>query len=189
MPAGYTSSLEHLADEMARADQLVRAQTHRWRESIASTKPDDKWGMAYVDHAEVDRYLAAPFRLAGLSSEPGAGTQSAADTLAAGHRQAAVDRANEIAARAQATAPDVPLRLHLLVRRFGLDDTERDLLLLCLLPELDSRFRRLYGYLHDDVDRRSATVGLLDEMLAPPAFTARRLVERGRGTFGTRRAG
>jgi len=179
MPAGYASSLEHLADELARAEQLVRAQTQRWRESIASTKPDDKWGMAYVDQAEVDRYLAAPFRLTGLSSEHGAGTESAADTLAAGHRRAAADRASEIAARVQVTAPDVPLRLHLLVRRFGLDSTECDLLLLCLLPELDSRFRRLYGYLHDDVDRRRATVGLLDEMLAPPAFAARRLLGPG----------
>jgi hypothetical protein len=130
MPAGYASSLEHLAEELARADQLVRAQTQRWRESIASTKPDDKWGMAYVDQAEVDRYLAAPFRLAGPSSEPGAAAQSAAETLAAGHRRTAADRASQIAARVQATAPDVPLRLHLLVRRFGLDDTERDLLLL-----------------------------------------------------------
>jgi hypothetical protein len=62
---GYASSLEHLADELARADQLVRAQTERWRHSIASTKPDESWGMAYVDDAEVARYLSAPFRLAG----------------------------------------------------------------------------------------------------------------------------
>jgi hypothetical protein len=179
MPAGYASSLEHLAAELARADQLVRAQTQRWRLSIASTKPDDKWGMAYVDDAEVDRYLAAPFRFAGHHGKPGTGAESGADGLAAGHRRDAEDRASVIATRVQATVPDVPLRLDLLVRRFGLDSTERDLLLLCLLPELDSRFRRLYGYLHDDVDRGSATVGLLDEMLALPAFAARRLLGPG----------
>ena len=64
MAAGYASSVEHLADELARVDQLVRAQTERWRQSIAATKPDDAWGMAYVDDAEVERYLTAPFRLA-----------------------------------------------------------------------------------------------------------------------------
>jgi ATPase family associated with various cellular activities (AAA) len=169
--AGYASSLEHLADELARADQLVRAQTERWRHSIASTKPDESWGMAYVDDAEVGRYLSAPFRLAGQD----ASTQA----LAAPHRGAAQDRARDIAARRQATEDDVPLRLDLLVRRFGLDDAERDLLLLCLLPELDARFRRLYGYLHDDVGRGFATVGLLDEMLAPPAFSARHLLGPG----------
>src|SRR5579859_2932860 len=103
MPAGYASSFEHLADELARADQLVRAQTQMWRQAIASTKPDDKWGMAYVDQAEVDRYLTAPFRLAGLDGDPGAGAESAADTLAARHRRAAADRAAEIAARVRAT--------------------------------------------------------------------------------------
>ena len=167
MPAGYASSLEHLVDELARADQLVRAQVERWRQSIAQTKPDQAWGMAYVDDAEVGRYLRTPFRLAGQDPS--------ADSLGAPYRKAAQDRSRDIDARRQATADDVPLRLDLLVRRFGLDDTERDLLLLCLLPELDGRFRRLYGYLHDEVSRGYATVGLLDEMLGP-AFAARRLL-------------
>jgi SpoVK/Ycf46/Vps4 family AAA+-type ATPase len=167
MPAGYASSLEHLADELARADQLVRAQVERWRQSIAQTKPDQAWGMAYVDDAEIGRYLRTPFRLAGQDPS--------ADSLGGPYRKAAQDRSRDIDARRQATADDVPLRLDLLVRRFGLDDTERDLLLLCLLPELDGRFRRLYGYLHDEVSRGYATVGLLDEMLGP-AFAARRLL-------------
>lgn len=168
MTAGYSSSLEHLADELARADQLVRAQTARWRYLIASTKSDESWGMAYVDDAEVSRYLSTPFRFAGQDAP--------AQAQAAPFRDAAQHRARDIAARVQATPDDVPLQLELLARRFGLDDAERDLLLLCLLPELDARFARLYGYLHDDISRRFATVGLLDEMLAPPAFAARRLL-------------
>ena len=175
MAIGYGSSLEHLADELARVDELVRAQTVRWRQSIASTKPDDAWGMAYVDDAEVERYVTTPFRLAGLSDGV-TGVDSAADARVASHRAAVRDRAGDIAARLRATGGDVPLRLDLLVRQFGLQDAERDLLLLCLLPELDGRFRRLYGYLLDDVSRGSATVGLLDEMLSPPAFAARRLL-------------
>ena len=171
MTIGYTSSLEHLSDELDRADQLVRAQTERWRQLIASTKPDESWGMAYVDDKEVSRYLSTPFRLPGQDAS--------AEALAAPYQAAAQDRAREIAARVQATADDVPLRFDLLVRRFGLDDAERDLLLLCLLPELDARFARLYGYLHDDVRRGFATVGLLDEMLAPAAFAARRLLGPG----------
>ena len=163
MPAGYTSSLEHLADELARADQLVRAQVRRWRTAIAATKPDDAWGMAYVDDAEVDRYLTAPFRLACSDAGPASAGQLAI----------------KIAARVRATPGDVPLRLDLLTRRFALDTAERDVLLLSLLPELDSRFRRLYGYLHDDVSRGSATVGLLDEMLGPPPFTARQALGPG----------
>jgi len=179
MTTGYTCSLEHLTDELARADELVRAQIQRWRTSIAATKPDDAWGMAYVDDAEVSRYLATSFRLAGSDGDPGAGMDREGAALVARCRRAARERAGKIAARLKATSQDVPLRLDLLVRRFGLDDAERDVLLLCLLPELDSRFRRLYGYLHDDVSRGSATVGLLDEILSPPAFAARHVLGPG----------
>jgi Winged helix domain, variant/ATPase family associated with various cellular activities (AAA) len=168
---GYTSSLQHLSDELDRADQLVRAQTERWRQLIASTKPDESWGMAYVDDKEVSRYLSTRFHLPGQDAS--------AQALAAPYHATAQGRAREIAARVQATGDDVPLRFDLLVRRFGLDDAERDLLLLCLLPELDARLARLYGYLHDDVRRGSATVGLLDEMLAPAVFAARRLLGPG----------
>ena len=170
MAAGYASSLDHLADELARADQLVRAQTKRWRTAIAATKPDDAWGMAYVDDAEVARYLTTPFRLAGPGAAEGTSAEPASECPSGPD---AATRAAEVAARVAATPASVPLRLELLVRRFGLDAAERDLLLLCLLSELDSRYRRLYGYLHDDVSRGYATIGLLDEMLAPPPFTAR----------------
>ena len=34
-----------------------------------------------------------------------------------------------------------------------------ELLLVALAPDLDPRFERLYGYLHDDVSRRRASVG------------------------------
>ena len=37
-------------------------------------------------------------------------------------------------------------------------DTE--ILVIALVPDLDSRFERLYGYLNDDVSRRRASVGL-----------------------------
>ena len=179
MATGYGSSVEHLADELARVDQLVRAQTVRWRQSIAVTKPDDAWGMAYVDDAEVERYLTAPFRLAHVNEDVVTGENGAESARVTGYRGAVRDKAQHIAARLRATAGDVPLRLDILARQYELEDAEHDLLLLCLLPELDSRFRRLYGYLLDDVSRGAATVGLLDEMLAPPVFTARRLLRTG----------
>ena len=39
-----------------------------------------------------------------------------------------------------------------------------DLLLVALAPDVDARFERLYGYLHDDVSRRRASVGLALEL-------------------------
>ncbi|MEV6264218.1 ATP-binding protein [Streptomyces sp. NPDC051784] len=54
-----------------------------------------------------------------------------------------------------------------LARRFGLSPTDLDLLLVALLPDVDARFERLYGYLNDDLTRRRPTVGLALELCGP----------------------
>ncbi|MFF5155155.1 ATP-binding protein [Streptomyces sp. NPDC000348] len=51
-----------------------------------------------------------------------------------------------------------------LARRFGLSPLDLDLLLVALVPDLDARFERLYGYLNDDLTRRRPTVGLALEL-------------------------
>ncbi|MGB3763611.1 MAG: AAA family ATPase, partial [Ornithinimicrobium sp.] len=55
-------------------------------------------------------------------------------------------------------------RLARLATSAGLDGLDLDLLLLIALPDLDSRFERLFGYLNDDVTRRRASVGLALEL-------------------------
>lgn len=67
------------------------------------------------------------------------------------------------------------LRLRRLARIFGLDAVDVELLLVALAPDLDPRFERFYGYLHDDVTRRRASVGLALELagLRPTSGEAR----------------
>ena len=50
-----------------------------------------------------------------------------------------------------------------------------ELLVIALVPDLDSRFERLYGYLNDDVTRRRATIGLALTLadVAPASSAAR----------------
>ena len=69
-------------------------------------------------------------------------------------RRLDVERAAD---HAEAAGADV--RLRRLARTASLSDDDVELLVICLLPDLDSRFERLYGYLNDDVTRRRATVG------------------------------
>ena len=69
-------------------------------------------------------------------------------------------------------------RLRRLERAFGLEPLDVELLLVALAPDLDARFERLYGYLHDDVTRRRASIGLALELAAPrlaPAAARQRL--------------
>lgn len=50
--------------------------------------------------------------------------------------------------------------LEVLVQLFGLTTFEQDLVLLCLAPEIDPAFERLYAYVQDDVTRKFATLHL-----------------------------
>jgi ATP-dependent 26S proteasome regulatory subunit len=58
------------------------------------------------------------------------------------------------------------LPLDNLVRLFQLSAFERNVLLLCAAPELDSSFERLYGYVQDDATRRYATPELALSLFA-----------------------
>jgi hypothetical protein len=61
-------------------------------------------------------------------------------------------------------AAGADLRLRRLAASFELEPVDVRLLLVALAPDLDARFERLYGYLHDDVSRRRASVGLALEL-------------------------
>ena len=70
------------------------------------------------------------------------------------------------------TIPELPSKLReeaspltYLARVFNLNDLDLCILLLCLAPELDNRYERLYAYLQDDVTQRRPTINLLMNLL------------------------
>jgi len=73
------------------------------------------------------------------------------------------------------TAPDQPAtadstvsdRLATLADRFGLSPFDMNALLVCVAPDLDLRYERLYAYLQDDVGRKRPTVDLALRLLSP----------------------
>ncbi|GIF14606.1 ATP-binding protein [Actinoplanes teichomyceticus] len=87
--------------------------------------------------------------------------------------------AEAVADRAEQAGVRVPLR-HL-AREFDLLTLDTELLLTALLPDLDRRYEKLYGYLNDDVTRPRATVGLAIELCGVPSFlgTARARLSAG----------
>jgi Winged helix domain, variant/ATPase family associated with various cellular activities (AAA) len=62
----------------------------------------------------------------------------------------------------------VPTRLRRLCDLFELAPFEREALLVCLAPDVDLRYERLYAYLQDDVSRRRPTVDLVLRLLGVP---------------------
>ena len=56
-------------------------------------------------------------------------------------------------------------RLNSLKRLFGLSTFDLDILLVCLLPELDLDYQRIYAYLQDDITKKSPTVNFVLQLL------------------------
>ena len=156
--SAYRNSGEHLRDELARVDLLIRAQTLRWRMTIGAHKPENLWGMVHVTEAEIEHYLDTDI------GPPDYLPDEVFEILRPFHT--AEDEAAERIARAEErTAPDVDLRVNRLAQAFGLGVVERDIALLCLLPELDIRYRRIYGYLQDDASRSHPTIELIAQIV------------------------
>ncbi|MBX3030708.1 MAG: ATP-binding protein [Chloroflexi bacterium] len=118
------------------------------RRRAVDPDPDDRFRGLYIPDATVDQLLLGRRPLLGPAAPPGI-----RDTLDA----------------VEATADDLeragePVRTRRLVRAFGLDGVDLDILLVALAPDLDPRFERLYAYLQDDVSRRRASTGLALEL-------------------------
>ncbi|HWS34211.1 MAG TPA: ATP-binding protein [Actinoplanes sp.] len=62
-----------------------------------------------------------------------------------------------------------PLPLRRLAHDFGLTALDVDLLLVAMLPDLDRRYEKVYGYLNDDVTRPRATPALALELCGLPS--------------------
>lgn len=134
--------------------QLVEG---RVRELVALRRagdpsPDDPFRGLYVSEETVEQLLTA--------------------TTAAVHPLHS-DARTELEADADAAeAGGALLRLRRLARTAGLSPLDVELLMIALLPDLDSRFERLYGYLNDDVTRRRASVGLALQLAGESAMAA-----------------
>lgn len=158
----YASNGEYLREELARVDLLVRAQVARWRVTIAASKPQSLWGMVHVSDAEIDQYLGA--EIASPDSLP----QGLYEVVKK-FWDAEQSERERIDRRVQATAAEVDLRIKRLREQFALTPEEIDVLLLCLLAEVDFRYGRVIGYLQDDASRPCPLTVLLAQMVHPKA--------------------
>jgi DNA-binding SARP family transcriptional activator/ATP-dependent 26S proteasome regulatory subunit len=152
--ASYANSMQHVLAELARLDVLLGSQVRRVRRS--SGTPDDGLSGFYIPEAEIDALLDAPIGDPVRDTDP--------DHSETGLQ---LDRlSTEIAEHvAQSVRQGVYLRLVALVEVFDLGPFDVEVVVMCLAPEVDRRYGRLYAYLHDDVTRRAPTVDLVLSLL------------------------
>ena len=156
--------LTYLLGRASLVEDRVRALVDRRR--VDDPAPDDPFRGLYLSEETVVGLLAAGPETSGwVTTEP-----------AAARRRAVEEDADRL------ETDGTPLRLRRLARSAGLTEIDVELLLIALLPDLDGRFERLYGYLNDDVTRRRASVGLALQLAgqSPMAAAARSRLEDSR---------
>jgi AAA+ superfamily predicted ATPase len=141
LPPGAGSPWTGLLTRLRRLDRLIQARVDALRRP---PRPEDEFRGLYISEEEVDRLLARA---------PGAEAPSAGPEAPSAEEPARVGEAGS--------------RLDTLSRLFGLSALEEDCLLVCLSPEIDPRYERLYAYLQDDVTKRRPSVDLVLDLLCP----------------------
>ncbi len=146
----YNTNLEHLLNELKRIDLIVSLHCRKFKEDHGE-RADGFQGL-FISDNEIDTIL----KIHPYSTEnyPGADLEKI-DALA-----------EEIGRRKlKAIREGKSLRLQTLLELLHLTPFELDALLICLAPELDLRYEKLYSYLQNDVTRKRSTVDLVMRLL------------------------
>ena len=161
MLAPYLAAHEHLADLLRRHDLLLKRLVARGQ----ARKPADILGFAAISEPEVQRLLD----LSPLEPQAEATPIDRKLQQLQRHIDARVEQSHR---------HGVQLPMVVLAQRFALTPREMDLIFVCLAVELDRRYERIYGFLHDDMSRRLASPGValglycesIDEQLSTRAL-------------------
>lgn len=145
--SAFADSMEHLTAELRRLDLLLHREILRLRARYQLSL--DEFRGLYVSDEQVDRLVAH--------------MQSGKET---GDAQSLTERANSLREHnRRRLSADLPWCR--LVEIFQLSQTEQDILLIALAPELDLKYETLYAYLNNDVTRKWPTCELALRILSP----------------------
>ncbi|MGH3912317.1 MAG: hypothetical protein ACRDTC_02725, partial [Pseudonocardiaceae bacterium] len=150
----YSTSLRHVLAELARLDLLLRIQV--WRLRQCKGTPDDELSAFYIPDAEVDALLDKPVGVPIWAVAPPA--VEVPENAVEQWEQLGIEIAERVT---DSVRQGVYLRLPALAELFDLAPFDVDVVVMCLALEIDRCYERFYGYLHDDITRRSPTVDLI----------------------------
>jgi hypothetical protein len=152
----YADNFEHLTDELKKLDLLLQLRVAAWRSQTRALQQLAVNGHVYISHEEVDLLLGDERVL------------STAPPDLDGMRYRIERLQNDIKARVAASLErGVFLALLQLARTFGLSPFEVEVVIICLAPELQHKYDKLYAYIQDDITRKKPSVDLVMSLLCP----------------------
>jgi SpoVK/Ycf46/Vps4 family AAA+-type ATPase len=147
----YKNSLEHLIEELRRIELKVHLQVLRFR---TDRKGPDEFSGLCIKEEEIDSILAQEDPFGTEREIPASQLKSLRDQLASLEADISDKKATSI-------REGVLLRLERLKELFQLSPFEIDVLLICLAPEVDLKYEKLYAYLQDNLTKKRPTVDLV----------------------------
>src|SRR3972149_9900682 len=148
----YRNNLENILEELNRIDTIIRLYFEKSKaEHIES--PQEFQGLC-ISEDEIKAILQTS------AFEPKAYTRSAQEHEIIGKITREINRK-----KVESINSGKELRLHILSELFHMQQFEVDALLICLAPELDMRYEKLYSYLQNDVTRKRPSVDLVIKLL------------------------
>jgi len=158
----YSSGHEHLLDELRWLNRLLAAHVMRLR------KVDFYDGMKnfhdfFIADEEIDALLAA-----GVFEADSVKSDDKREKLVTKLLAQAQNLRQNIHRRVQeALAQNIHLPLVHLARSFHLSEFEQHTLLICLAPQIDARYEKLYAYLQNDLAKKFPSIDLILGLFAP----------------------
>lgn len=152
----FKTSIEHIFAELKRVDVLMQIAISKARSIYHS---NDQFRGLYISDEEIDQYLVEPI---GVPRWRKNSHQENNDPEMALYDD--IKNNNNYVAE-QSKKRNIELRLAQLKEIFHLSDFDVDVILICLLVEVDLRYEKIYAYLQDDISKKQPEVNLIFNLL------------------------
>lgn len=149
----YENCQQHIFDELQRLQLLIQTQFLKLRKNIGK-HPYEEFEKLILSDKEIDALL--------INADSDAPEDSKfLECLEL------INRLEEkIFQNVEESLNDgIYLPIYRLMELFNLTSFEKDCIIICLAPELDLRYEKLYAFLQNDITRKYATVDLVLELL------------------------
>ncbi|MCL6590427.1 MAG: ATP-binding protein [Firmicutes bacterium] len=154
--SAYRNNWEHLSDEFKRLDLLIRIQILKQDQAPQPAGPLDQLKGLVISEEEIQGILNNNQDFNQNQTGPEINSLikelDGLDTRIRRRRLAAVQQKTYLA-------------LPQLARIFNLSSFEEQCILICLAPEIDRKYEKLYAYLQDDITRKKPSVDLILSLL------------------------
>lgn len=150
----YKDSHEHLADELKKLDLLIQQRVIAFHQKIQTMQKTAASYPRYISNEEIDWLL----------NQNGHFVTDCSEVLEI-CRQLEVLQEKINVKISESMNQRVLLALQQLAHLVGLSPFELQTVIICLAPELDRKYDKLYAYLQDDITRKKPSVDLVLDLL------------------------